>query len=88
MPESLPVTTKVINAIRSELVVLAPLLFALYEGLSDADWTQPSVWVPVASGIFLRFFVTSPTFKVEERVDEAHDRGFRVGRVVGRSDQV
>lgn len=89
MPEPKPFTQRAIDAIRRELVVLAPIALAIYSVWpQDVPITSYKVWAPVVIGALLRQFVTSPTFEVGERVDAAHARGYRVGRVIGRTDAI
>lgn len=89
MPEPTSFTQRAFDALRRELVVIAPLVLAFLAivpgGTSVTDY---KVWGPLLIGFLLRQFVTSPTFEVGERVDAAHDRGYRVGRVIGRTDAI
>ena len=87
MPETPALSQRALDLVRRELVVIAPLILAFLATVpGGTSVTDYKAWGPLLIGFFLRQFVTSPTFEVQERVDAAHDRGFRVGRVIGRSD--
>lgn len=91
MPTKPAFSQRVLDAIRREAIVLAPLVFAVQQALTGTDLTDPIVWVPVAFNAFLRFFVTTPTFEVEREreqglqvIEDAQKDAFDAGKVLGK----
>jgi hypothetical protein len=88
MPESTPVTQRVIDRLRREAVVIAPFVYAVIVAVPEhtalLDW---KVWGPVAIGVVLRQFFTSPTHEVEAREEVAYRQGLMLAPVIARAKQ-
>lgn len=86
-PTPVPVTQKIIDAIRSELVVLLPIALAVYSVWpANVPITSYKVWAPVVIGALLRQFVTTPIHEAEKREDEQFRAGVTLGKVLADPD--
>jgi hypothetical protein len=87
MPETPALTTKVLDVLRRELVVIAPLVLAFLATVpGDTSVADYKVWGPLLIGFFLRQFVTTPVKEAEQREDEQFRAGVTLGKVLVEPD--
>lgn len=87
MPEQTSFVQRALDAVRRELVVIAPLVLAFLATVpGDTAVTDYKVWGPLLIGFLLRQFVTTPAKEADEAVDASFNEGALYGKLIATTD--